>query len=245
MRFLLLLIIFAPLAISAQRHSGPGSQSTASSDSAKAHLIIENYLQAIGTKAAFDSLRSIKIVQKGKSQSVELTLSISAQRPNKFSVETSVQGMKMSQMVSDGTNFSLLVRNQKIPTDATAQALAAFEWAIVPELQLNELGVKVVYKGSEMENNAKLNIIEYTINKSIKILNYFDAGTGLKVKTLRQQTSAMGNVDLISRFSDYQDVNGIKFPSKIKQWMGTIETSYTVESIEVNPVLDDALFKVP
>ena len=76
---------------------------------------------------------------------------------------------------------------------------------------------------------------------------YLDAGSFLEVLTVSKRTIRGVAVEAESRLEDYREVEGIMFPHLIRSGArGRPERqSLTVETIEINPVLEDSRFRMP
>ena len=75
-------------------------------------------------------------------------------------------------------------------------------------------------------------------------IQYFDKESSLLVGTEGKQTSEMGEMDVTTVLSDYQEFGGIKAPSKTVLKMMGMEIEQTVESVSFDPI-DDAMFTPP
>jgi hypothetical protein len=67
---------------------------------------------------------------------------------------------------------------------------------------------------------------------------YYDVNTGYKVRTIQSDKPGAPSAD----FSDYRDVNGVKFPYHIISDEGEVVLDLTVQDIKVNSGLTDADF---
>lgn len=237
MKYLLFFIILSNVTSSIAQTSSPSKHE----DSLKSVQIISKYLNALGDS---ESIISVKRTLIGKAQGMDSEMRILQKSPDKFSVESFLNGKLISKQLSNDNQFVILVQNYQIPVDQATKDIGIFEWSLIPETRLRELNINLVYKGVIIDNGSQLNLIEYTFPSGHKILNYFDEQNGLKVKTSREQVSAIGKVAIISSFSDYRDVKGFKFPFEIIQSMAGIEQKMIVTLLEVNVELGESLFKI-
>jgi len=74
-------------------------------------------------------------------------------------------------------------------------------------------------------------------------IQYFDPQTWLKAKETKDIIVAQGTFMQNSYYSDYREVDGIKYPYSVKQDIGSQHVESEVESIKVNSGLSDKLFK--
>src|SRR6185369_10439848 len=74
---------------------------------------------------------------------------------------------------------------------------------------------------------------------------YFDTKTGLLVRVVRYSASPIGRVPTQMDYSDYRDVNGIKFPFKYTfSWLDGRD-SFQLSDVKINVPIDAAKFGKP
>jgi hypothetical protein len=74
---------------------------------------------------------------------------------------------------------------------------------------------------------------------------YFDRQTGLLVRELRYSQTPIGRVPTQTDYSDYRDVNGIKFPFRMAYVWLDGRDSIVLSDIETNVPVDEAKFGRP
>jgi len=75
---------------------------------------------------------------------------------------------------------------------------------------------------------------------------FVDAQTGMLAKTISRQSGQNGPADVESFFSDYRDVDGVKFAFKtIQHADGKKQMEMDITSIKVNSGVKEELFKKP
>lgn len=84
--------------------------------------------------------------------------------------------------------------------------------------------------------------VELVNKKGKKTIQYFDVKTWLLVKTEKKESTPQGDIDVVSYSSDYKDINGVKYPHKIKNEFGPQIMELTVTSVEVNTPKAEAFF---
>ena len=72
---------------------------------------------------------------------------------------------------------------------------------------------------------------------------FYDVKTGLKVQSVKTVKGPQGDVQVPTTYSDYKEVNGIKFPHKMGQKMGPMDMSFEITEIKVNEGVSDEDFK--
>ena len=83
-----------------------------------------------------------------------------------------------------------------------------------------------------------------TLPSGSKSTLYYDRKTGLKIQELESIESPQGNVTSTTRYLDYKEVNGIKIPHTLSQIQGAMSFKFELQKVEINPVIEDALFKL-
>jgi hypothetical protein len=76
---------------------------------------------------------------------------------------------------------------------------------------------------------------------------YLDANTGVELKTMADVDLGTGQKQTIeTEMSNYQQVNGILIPHSVKQTInGKPVVQMTIDKVEFNAAIDDALFRMP
>lgn len=206
--------------------------------------IISNYLQAIGGAKKVQELKTMKSVMTATVQGMELVMTVAKKAPGLSLVEMSVGGNPMSKNVTDGKNVMAMQMGQKAPIDDATRETALFEADIVPEANLAAHKVKAVLKSIENVEGKEAYLVEYQFPSGSVVSNYFDKETGLKVQQVRSIKGPQGEISIPTKFSDYKEVSGVKFPAAISITQGPMTLNFNSKSMEANVPLEDALFKV-
>jgi zinc protease len=209
-----------------------------------AEKVIADYIQAIGGAKKVQELKSLKTITKGTMQGTELTITISKKGPNMMLQEMSVMGNVMVKQVSDGKDFAATQMGQKAPIDAATKEQSLYESAIVPEAVMSAMNVKPVLKAIESVDGKEAYVIELNFASGAKSTLYFDKATGLKVQQVKEQKGPQGTASIPTKYENYKEVSGVKFPHTTTAAMGPMNLKLETSSIEINPKLDDAIFKV-
>jgi len=211
-----------------------------------AEKVIAKYIEAIGGAKKIQELKSMKMTMKATIQGgMELTMSSSKKSPGKSLTEVSMQGNVIQKVVSDGKEVAQYVNGgQKVPVDAATREKELFESQFVPETLLLSYNVKAALKGVESVDGKEAYVVEYVLPSGDKTLNYFDKETGYKVQTVVTAKTPQGEVAVPTRFQEYKEVNGVKFPHIIVVSQGPMNFKFEMSKVEVNLTLDDSIFKV-
>jgi zinc protease len=106
-------------------------------------------------------------------------------------------------------------------------------------------GVKMELLLNEVVDSVECFKIKFTLPSGIRWFQYYANDSGLKVKEVKEIQTKQGLFEQETYFSDYREVNGLKYPFTLKQYFGAQEIDLTVKSIEINTGLEDKVFEVP
>lgn len=208
-----------------------------------AEKVIDSYIQAIGGKEKIAAIKSYKLTGKTSMQGAEIAINETWKAPNKRMVEVLVNGsMQVQKIVCSGTAVSMKSMGQATPVDEATKEETLFESHVVPELVLNETGVKLILKGIEKVDNGEAYVVEYGFPSGGKTLVYFDTKTGLKVRSSKEQDTPQGKINQITNYLDYKEYAGVKMVSTFSQTMGPTVLKVEIVSMETNIAVDDSLF---
>jgi photosynthetic reaction center cytochrome c subunit len=88
-------------------------------------------------------------------------------------------------------------------------------------------------------------VVQGTGPRGLLATLFFDKQSGLLVRLLRYSRSPIGRVPTQVDYSDYRDVNGIKFPFKYKfSWLDGRD-SFTISDVKTNVPIDESKFGKP
>ncbi len=103
--------------------------------------------------------------------------------------------------------------------------------------------LKVGY--SDSIDGKEVQVVQGRGPRNLLATLYFDKKTGLLVRLVRYGRSPIGRVPTQVDYSDYRDVNGVKFPFKYKfSWLDGRD-SFTLTKVETNVPVDESKFGKP
>jgi outer membrane lipoprotein-sorting protein len=207
--------------------------------------IVTQHLNAIGGLAKLQSISSIRQTSEMSREGNTMTVVIASKRPNLARQEMTIQGKTIVQ-VFDGTSAWMInpFTGSSEPAMLTgpeadlSRDQATFD---SPLVDYKARGTTVELVATEGAAGKKVHHLKVT-SKSGRVQDiYLDAVTGLQTRVVTQ--TPQGVVDQV--FSDFKDVDGVKMPFTIRTQIGTTGTiDIKVLKAEINPPLDDSLFKV-
>ena len=214
--------------------------------------IVAKNLQAKGGTEKWKAVNSVKMTGTVTMQGMELPLTVYAKRPNSNRQEIVLQEKRVVQAF-DGTTAWMIN-----PMTGSDEPLALPGPAA--EMMKNGAdfdGALIDYKskGHTIELVGKEKLAEkdvYHLKVTLKgghVQHYFlDAETGIELKTSSElDMTGSGQKQALETFmSNYQQIDGIMIPHTVRQVMGGNPIAQmTIQKVELNPPVDDALFRMP
>ncbi|MDP2424013.1 MAG: hypothetical protein U1C46_08230 [Bacteroidales bacterium] len=153
-------------------------------------------------------------------------------------MEISSGGTTFSKQVFDGTKGMIYSPMGNEPISGESLEAMKYQAIMNIELDYEKHGIKQELLGIETLNgkdNYKIEI-KYPNGKNNTV--YYDVESGLRTRSLTLTEEG------ITDYSDYRDVEGIKFPFAIKQAMEPQTVDLKVISVKINSKLKDNLFSL-
>jgi outer membrane lipoprotein-sorting protein len=231
------LLLFLPLSAAAQT----------------ADEIVKKVLDARGGVQKIRAVQSERISGRVSfAQGMDGTFVVELKRPLKMRVEITIQGQRIIRVFdgkSSGWMVNPFVENKGVePLPAedlkTISDESDFDG---PLLDYKAKGNQIELAGKEMLDDKPVFRLKLT-NKNGDVRSYFfDASSFLLLKWEGVRKSGGQEVPWESFFSDFHEVQGLKYPFRIDQGSpGTeIKQTLTTEKIEIDPQIDDSRFSKP
>ena len=197
--------------------------------------VVDKYFAAIGGKEKAMAIKTTITVSNATIQGTPLVMTVKTAAPNKTSQSIAVMGNVMQKAVFDGAKGYSEARGQKMDMNPAQIEKAKNSNAIFNDLKYTA---------------GKLLRIEPIEGKNAIVLKhndteaYYDMASGLKVKEVKTVKTPDGKETKVPTvFSDYKEVNGIKFPHSIGSKMGPMNLNFVVKEIKINEGVSDADFQ--
>jgi len=231
------LLLFLPLAAAAQT----------------ADEIVKKALEARGGVDKLKAVQTERVTGRITfSRDVEGTFVVELKRPLKMHVEISIEGQKIIR-VYDGKSSGWMINPFAETKDV--QPLSSEDLKNIPD-ESDFDGPLVDYKakGNQIELTGKENLDDKPVYR-LKVTNkngdiriyFFDASSFLLLKWQGIRKTGGQDLPWESFFSDFHEVQGLKYPFRIDQGgPGTdIKQTLTAEKFEIDPQIDDSHFTKP
>ena len=211
--------------------------------------IVAKNLQAKGGAEKLKSISSVKMTGKLTSQGRDVPMVVLTKRPNLLRQEITTPG-GLAVNAFDGQTAWTLAPGADVPREITgpqADAARSNTEFDGPLMDYAAKGHTVELVGKEMLGSADVYHLKLTRKGSADAEHYFlDATTGLELKRTVQVEGGGMKQTLESELSDYKSVEGLMVPHTIKQSVGGMPVmQMTMEKVEFNLPIDDALFRMP
>ncbi|MFN5735175.1 MAG: M16 family metallopeptidase, partial [Flavobacteriales bacterium] len=116
--------------------------------------------------------------------------------------------------------------------------METMDMGVVPELLWLEAKTKPELRGIEMENGAFYYVLKFTFGSEAEVYYYYEKNSLQKAKTVRVMNKDGESQTAITTYSDFKEVNGIKFPHKSIANLGPLTLNITVDTLTINSKVD-------
>jgi zinc protease len=194
--------------------------------SVTAKSIFDNYIKAIGGKEAVEQIETVVMKAQAEIQGQKLDLEQKTTVAGQSAMTIAMGGNVISRQVYNGESGFMVAQGQKI--DYTEEQLNAAKADANPFPELTPGDAKVM--GIEQVDGKDA----YAVALSDDTTAYYDVETGLKVQSVKTVSQMGQTMTVPTGFSDYKEVNSVKFPHKITQSFGPQNFEFNVSSIQIN-----------
>lgn len=214
--------------------------------------IIAKNIQAHGGEAKLRAVNSMRLTGDFSISGTQFTFTQVYKRPMMMRLDAPIQGMTLTQAY-DGQNgwqvnpFTGKGSPEPMSADdlKRVQEEADFDG---PLLDYKKKGHTVELVGKEKTDGVDAYHLKVTLKDGAVRNLYIDAGSFLTTKAVGKAVVQGTEVMMESRFSDFRDVQGVKFPFSINRQAadGQVpDTMITFQKLEINVAVEDAFFKQP
>ena len=204
--------------------------------------VIDKYLSSIGGKDKLAAVKDLAIVATGNVQGQNVTQTQKFKSPDKFLMQIDLPDLNMQavKLLVNGDSVKIAQMGQSPAVDDDTRKEIKEEAIAFPELHFSEPGYKLELTSIRNINGKDAYEVKVTYPSGNLAKIFYDVITGYRVRMEKQgKDGAMTTID----YSDYRDVDGIKFPYKVNDDQGQIDLDMTVQSVKVNSGLADSEFK--
>lgn len=204
--------------------------------------VISKYINSIGGKDKLTGVKDISVTSTGVVQGQKLIQTRKIKSPDKYLMEINLPDLNMTavKLVVNGDSVKITQAGQtSSDLDEDTRKEIKEEAVIFPELNFSASGYKLELTSIKSLDGKDAYEMKVTGPSGDAGTYYYEVSTGYKLKMIK--TGKQGTVTI--EYSDYRDVNGIKFPYHVNNDQGQIAFELTMDSIKVNAGIPDTDFK--
>jgi outer membrane lipoprotein-sorting protein len=224
------------------------SQAKQAADAPSAEQVIDAYVKAIGGAEKLNSFKNRRTTATLSMPQVGLNgpMKITQAAPKNYRMEVNLQGIGQILQISDGQQ--VLDKNpltgSRILEGAEKDAVM-LEANFYSDSQWRDIYEKVTYAGKEDIGGRPNHKIVLETAAGNKRTHFYDVETNLLTAVQATVSTVQGDLSTETRFADYREVDGIKFPHKTTiAVMGQTQV-VQIEKIENDVELPADTFKIP
>ena len=209
-----------------------------------AYKVIENYLQAIGGRDLFAEVEDRTTIMRGTAMGQSLTILVKQKIPAKLYQEINVGEMKQK-VYFDGERGMMVVGDNNIEIEKKELEKLKIEATMNLLLDPESCGIKLSLSGIEQVDSIDCYIVKMILPSGLRWQQFYSIESGYKLKEIKEMYTDQGLFEQETFYSDYRNVDSLKFPFKIVQNMGMQKLELTVSSIKLNSGISDDVFVLP
>ena len=221
--------------------------------------IIDNYFENTGGVENWEKIEGVKMNAKVNQGGMEIPIEIVQLKSGKMMTTINFQGQSIKQGVFDGevlwsTNF-MTQKAEKSDEEATNMVKNEMNQFPDPFLNYKEKGFTVELVGTETVDGSETFKIKLTTTPNIiegkevpSIAYYFFDNENFVPIQVHEEITVGPGKGMVSeiKLSDYQEAGDIYMPFSMTQGVkGQPGAPITMDSIEINPTVDDNEFAFP
>ena len=212
--------------------------------------LIKKNTDAKGGLQKLKAIKSVKATAKVVQQGLEIPIIIQQKRPKLVRVDVTFQG-KTQTMAYDGESgwktdpFQGSPDPEKIAGDDLKEAEEQSDLD-GPLIDYKEKGHTVELIGKEDLEGTPAYKLKLTLKNGDVRSIYLDAENYLELKVTSKRKTPGGELEVDQYLGNYKPVNGVLFAFSIESKVkGQTAAQITIEKIETDVAIDDAIFKMP
>jgi len=167
--------------------------------------------------------------------------------PGKYLLDVTLPSLNMnaSHVVVSGDSVSVKqMGNNNEALDQDTKKYLKNSANIFPELNFMSAGYQLQLSNMlETVNDKDAYVVTVKDPLGITTRYYYDVQTGLKLKETTVTDDPKSDIASTKEYSDYKEVNGIKFPYTLKSANFQQDITFTITDITINSGLKDEDFK--
>ena len=205
--------------------------------------VINNYISAIGGADKIYNIIDRTTIMRGSVQGINITIVSYQKAPNKIKQQIKA-GTNEQVIIFNGEKAIMKMAGEKQEIPAAELEKLKYEATITLLTDPEHYGIQLNSEGIEKVENKDAYKVIMTLPSGTKWTQYYDIESGLKLKEQKFINSPMGLFQQEIIYEDYRETEGILYPFKIRQSIGTQNMEFTVSSIKINTGITDREFEI-
>lgn len=198
--------------------------------------VYDQYIEAIGGREAVEKVNTVYMLAQASVQGQQIDMEMKMTADGRSSTAVSMMGNVLSKQVYDGDSGFMVANGQRIPFNEDQTQAAKLSSHPFPELSVAE---NAALEGIESVGEEDA----YVIAVSPDVKHYYSVESGLKLQTVTTVTQMGQTMTMPTLYSDYKEVEGVKFPFTVSQSMGPQSFVFEITEIQINEGVEDADFQ--
>ena len=214
--------------------------------------VLAKHFEAQGGLAKLKAVQSIRASGRiGLGQGIEAPITLEVKRPAQMRLEFLVQGMTGVQAYDGKTGWQVMpFMGKKDPEPMSADDLKdAEEQADIdgPLMDYKSKGHQVELLGKENVEGADCYKLKLTKKNGDVSFIYLDGETYLQVKAVSKRVVRGSEMELETLFGEYKEEGGLMMAHVMESGPkgSPQKQKIMIDKVEINPVIDEARFKMP
>jgi outer membrane lipoprotein-sorting protein len=212
--------------------------------------LVARHLTAVGGADKLKAIKSVKITASTSMQGMEFTTTVYVKRPGLMRSDTVVQGQTITQAFDGSKSWSVNPMTGGEPSYASEEESKQARDRAISQLDghlvdYKEKGSTVELQGKEDVEGSPAYKLKITTKDGDVIYEYLDASTYLDTKMIARVKQMGQDMEVTSLPTNYKPTAGVMMPYQIEQRVGPMSVTMTMQKVEVNVPVDDAMFQMP
>jgi hypothetical protein len=213
--------------------------------------VIAKNIQAHGGMEKLKALQTLRISGKFSQGTFQANFLQENKRPGSVREEAIIQGLAQIQAYDGKTGWQISPfggrKDPELMSQDDVKSLQIDADIEGPLVDYKQKGHKAELVGQDSVEGTDCFKVKLTLKNGDVRYYFLDADSFLEIKMENQSTIRGAVVFTENYYGDYEQVSGLYFPFAFENGEkgNPVRTKYTVEKLEVNIPLDDALFSMP
>jgi hypothetical protein len=209
-----------------------------------AEEIVTKHIEAIGGEANWKKINAVKMTGSMTMQGMEMPVTITTLNKKAMRVDITIMGTSNYQILTDKEGWVFFpIQQQQKPEPMTADQVKQSQDQLQVQdqfLDYKKDGSKIEFIGKDDIEGTEVLKLKLTDKDGKEKTYFFDASNYYILRESQKITADGKEMDVVVNYSNFQKLPaGITFPMTIEQENGPVNFT----SIEVNPKVDESIFK--